>query len=69
MYAIEPAYYLSIFDCPCYALFKLTQEDFVANYYSTFTALANHVEGILATILLDCFISRLKGELQRDIIP
>lgn len=67
--AIEETYGPSIFDSPRSSLFKLFQEGNVVEYYHSFTALANRVEGLSADALLDCFISGLKPELQRDIIP
>lgn len=69
MKALEESYGPSIFECLDYALFKLTQEDSIINYYVTFTALANRVEGISATVLLSYFISGLKCDIQKDIIP
>lgn len=67
--AIESTYGPSVFECPSYALFKLLQENTVTDYYHTFTSLANRVEGLSSDALLDCFVSGLKKELQRDIIP
>ena len=52
--ALEAAFGPSVFECPCCALFKLTQDSLVATYYSMFTALANQVEGISLSALLDC---------------
>lgn len=59
--AIKEAYRPSIFECPNYALFKLTQNDYVSNYYATFTTLANHVKGVSFMALLPYFISGLKN--------
>lgn len=53
---------------PEYALFMLNQEDSVATYYANFTAVANRVEGMPPRIMLACFISGLKKDLQRDMI-
>lgn len=66
---IETTYGPSIFDHPRFALFKLFQESSVTNYYHTFMALANRVTGLSANALLDCFLSGLKKELLRDVIP
>lgn len=38
------------------------------DYYSQFTALANWVTGLDLETLMDCFISGLQKELQREII-
>lgn len=67
--AIELAYGPSIFECPQYALFKLSQIGFVVNYNAHFNALANSVEGMSTTALLNCFISGLQRELQRGMLP
>lgn len=42
---VEDRYGPSILDNPEYALFKLTLEDPVDNYYSKFIELANRVDG------------------------
>ena len=39
--ALESQYRLSPFDCPCSALFKLSQSGSVTEYHNEFTALAN----------------------------
>lgn len=49
-------------------LFKLTQQTTVADYYSSFTVLANRSEGLSPEATLDCFISGLKPDLKRDVI-
>lgn len=67
--AVEAAYVSSVFERPSYALFKLQQQDTVSNYYSSFTALASRVEGLSSAALLDCFVSGLKRDIQRDVIP
>ena len=67
--AIESAYGPSIYEDSSYAPFKLTQEDSLTQYYPTFIALANRVAGVSASALLSCFISGLKREIQRDVIP
>lgn len=66
---LQEDYGPSALESPEYSLFKLTQEDSVNNYYSNFINLANRVEGVAPKALLACFISGLKKELQRDIIP
>lgn len=68
--ALEDAYGPSIFENPEFALFKLTQaEESVASYYANFTTLANRVDGIAPSVMISCFISGLRKEIQRDIIP
>lgn len=62
--AIETTYGPSVFDCPRSTLFKLIQEGNVTDYYHSFTSLSNRVEGISIDVLLDCFISGLRKELQ-----
>ena len=59
----------SVYDCPRHAFFKLTQDWSVAQYYNNFTALANWIEGVSLEALLDCFISGLKWDLQREMTP
>lgn len=52
LHEVEQAYKPSIFECPQYALYKLSQKGFVADYHAQFNALVNRVEGIsLATLL------------------
>ncbi|XP_039115571.1 uncharacterized protein LOC120251094 [Dioscorea cayenensis subsp. rotundata] len=67
--AIESTYGPSLFACPRSSLFKLMQEGTVAEYYDTFTALANRVEGLSNDAMLDCFLSGLQTELQCEVIP
>lgn len=67
--ALEEVYGPYVFETPEFALFKLVQEDSVANYYATFLALPNRVEGVSPSTMLKCFISGLRREIQRDIIP
>lgn len=67
--AIETTYGPSLFESPRCALFKLLQEGTVTEYYHTFTGLPNRVTGLSSDAMLDYFISGLKKELQRDIIP
>ncbi|XP_039123663.1 uncharacterized protein LOC120260295 [Dioscorea cayenensis subsp. rotundata] len=45
------------------------QEGTVAEYYDTFTVLANRVEGLSNDAMLDCFLSGLQTELQCEVIP
>lgn len=61
--SLECTYGPSIFDCPRYSLFRLTQDGSVAQFYAHFTALANRVDGVPEQILLDCFVSGLRKEL------
>lgn len=49
-------------------MFKLTQANSVADYYSEFLTLANRVEDITESAMLDCFISGLKLNIKRDVI-
>jgi hypothetical protein len=66
--AIESEYGPSAYERPRTALFKLAQTGSVNEYYVQFTALANRVTGIDAEALLDCFLSGLQKELQREVI-
>lgn len=66
--AIELEFGPSVFERPRSALFKLTQSGSVGEYYLTFTALANRVTGLNSEAVLDCFISGLQPELQREVI-
>lgn len=63
--ALEDRYSPTILESHEYALFKLTQEDSVDNYNTTFTELANRVDGIAPDKMLSCLISGLKEEIQR----
>lgn len=67
--ALEQAYWPSMYESLDYELFTLFQEDYVSNYYVTFTVLANIVEGMSPSDLLPRFISGLKKDIQRDVIP
>jgi len=49
-------------------LFKLKQSFTVADYYASFTELANQSYGLDDSVLLDCFISGLIPELKREVI-
>jgi hypothetical protein len=66
--AIELEFGPSVFERPRSALFKLTQSGSVGEYYLTFTALANRVTGLNSEAVMDCFISGLQPELQREVI-
>jgi hypothetical protein len=66
--AIELEYGPSAYERPRTTLFKLAQTGSVNEYYVQFTALANRVTGIDAEALLDCFLSGLQKELQREVI-
>jgi len=58
----------SLFECPRSILFKLTQRNFVAEYYTQFTVLANRITGVTADALPDCFISGLKLDICREVL-
>lgn len=49
------------------ALFKLKQTGTVMDYQQQFESLSNRVEGLPPTALLNCFISGLKMDIQREI--
>ncbi|GKA49148.1 transposon ty3-I gag-pol polyprotein [Tanacetum coccineum] len=66
--AIEEHFGPSQYDSPRVQLFKLTQTTSVADYYHQFTVMANRVEGLSSEALLDCFLSRLKDHMRRDVI-
>jgi len=59
----------SKFDDPQGALFKLTQIASVREYKAQFENLANQVNGLSAPFYLSCFISGLKPEIRREVIP
>ena len=67
--AIESTYGPSVYESPRYVLFKLCQAGTVTNYYNIFTALVNHVDGLSPDVVLDCLVSGLHKELQREVIP
>lgn len=69
IHALVEDYGPSEFDNPEFTLFKLVQHDWVNSYYQEFMALANRVDDIPTRVLIPCFISGLKKDLQRDIIP
>lgn len=66
--AIEKQFGPSQFDSPRAQLFKLSQTNSVADYYTQFMTLANRVEGLTEPALLDCFISGLWDPIRRDVI-
>ncbi|MCH79786.1 hypothetical protein A2U01_0000542, partial [Trifolium medium] len=66
--AIELEYGPSAFDRPRTALFKLAQSGTINDYYTQFTALANRVTRLDPDAMLDCFISGLQKDLQREVI-
>ncbi|WVZ24525.1 hypothetical protein V8G54_003069 [Vigna mungo] len=66
--ALETKFGPSPYECPRATLFKLSQTSSVHDYYTQFTSLANHVQGITAEALLDCFVGGLKPDLKRDVI-
>ncbi|QHN82893.1 hypothetical protein S245_071022 [Arachis hypogaea] len=66
--AVEIEFGPSMFDCPQAALFKLTQQESVGDYYLEFTALANRSQINPLEALTDYFISGLKADIKRDVI-
>ena len=68
VHAIEAHFGPSPFDSPRAALFKLQQTDFVQHYSHEFSSLANRVEGLTDSALLDCFISGLKHDVKREVL-
>lgn len=66
--ALEMEFGPSPYESPRTTLFKLTQDKTVADYYSTFTVLANRAQGLSPDATLDCFISGLKPDIKRDVI-
>lgn len=67
--SLERKYGPSVFDCPRHALLRLTQEGSVTQFHDHLTALVNRVSGVSEEILLDCFLSGLKRELQAELVP
>jgi len=63
--AIQIQFGPSQFDNPRSDLFKLKQSSTVADYYVSFTELANRSYGLDDSVLLDCFIGGLIPELKR----
>lgn len=66
--ALELEFGPSPFECPRSTLFKLQQTASVNEYYTTFTALANRVQGLSQDAILDCFLSGLKPDIRRDVL-
>lgn len=66
--ALEMEFGPSPYEAPRSTLFKLTQTTTVADYYSTFTALANRAQGLSPDATVDCFVSGLKADIKRDVI-
>jgi len=66
--AIQIQFGPSQFDNPRSNLFKLKQSSIVADYYASFTELANQSYGLDDSIVLGCFISGLIPELKREVI-
>jgi len=66
--ALETEFVPSPFDCPQAALFKLQQKGSVSEYYLRFMSLANRSGSLPQEALLNCFVSGLHTELQRDVI-
>lgn len=65
--AIEMRFAPSFYDDPKGALFKLTQQDLVAQYLSDFKSLANRVVGLPAPFLLSYFVSGLSSAIRREV--
>jgi hypothetical protein len=66
--ALEMDFGPSAYDCPRAALFKLSQNSTVTEYYREFNALANRVYGVSTEAFLDCFLSGLQADIRRDVI-
>lgn len=69
MRAYEQAYGPSVYESYDLELYTLFQEGAITNYYVSFTALANKVEGMTPLTLLSGFTSGLKKDIRRDVIP
>lgn len=50
-------------------MFNLSQDGTITQYYDTFIALPNRMDGMSPKSLLTCFINGLKTEIHIDIIP
>lgn len=57
-----------MYECPRATLFKLSQKNYVNEYYMEFTSLANIVYGLSTDAMLDCFVIGLNPELEREVI-
>ena len=66
--AIELEFGPSLFDCHRASLFKLIQSGSISDYYTEFTTLANRVHIEPPEVVMDCFISGLKGEIKMDVL-
>lgn len=66
--AVELDFGPSVYDCPQATLFKLAQTGSVNDYYMEFTSLANRVNGLTPDAVMDCFISGLNLDLQREVM-
>lgn len=66
---LEQAYGPSICESLGNELFTLFQEGSISNYCITFIVFVNRVKGITPSALLSYFISRLKKDIMRDVIP
>jgi hypothetical protein len=64
--SIELEFRPSEFKRPRASLSKLQQTGSLDDYYLEFTTLANRSTGLTPEALLDCFVSGLQKELQRD---
>ena len=65
--ALQTCFAPSQYEDPTGALFKLTQKTTVNAYLSKFEDLANHVVGLPAPFLLQCFISGLSSDICREV--
>ncbi|MCH99336.1 hypothetical protein A2U01_0020348, partial [Trifolium medium] len=66
--AVELEFGPSEFERPRASLFKLAQTGSLDDYYLEFTSLANRSTCLTPDAFLDCFISGLQKDLQRDVI-
>ncbi|XP_028230859.1 uncharacterized protein LOC114411353 [Glycine soja] len=66
--ALESRFAPTFYEDPKRALFKLTQTSTVNEYLTDFERFANRVVGLPPSFLLSCFISRLKPDVQREVL-
>jgi len=66
--AIQIQFGPSQFDNPRTDLLKLKQSSTMADYYASFTELANQSNGLDDSVLLDCFIGGLIPKLKHEVI-
>lgn len=65
--SIEIEFGRSLFESPRESLFKLQQQGTISNYYSEFITLANRTNIEPPEALRDCFISKLRMEIRREV--